>query len=245
MPQEQSGPGRSSSRGAGSGMWPHSPPMALTPSTRRPCTTTPPPTPVPRITPKTTSAPAPPPSTASERAKQLASLAIFTGRSRARGQVAAEVAAVEPGGVALADVAGGAVDRAGDADADALDAAAGLRLEALEEAADGAKAALVVEAGGGDAGAGALGAVGGEHDAFDLGAAVVETQSHRALPRLCGEYYGEVKARATNLRGRRSSTGIHRKFSGWKAAGKWLESGLPLFNRRLTVNAAGRSSRRA
>ena len=108
------------------------------PSTRRPCTTTPPPTPVPRITPKTTWAPAPPPSTASESAKQLASLAIFTGRSSTRGEVAAQVAAVQPGGVAHGDAAGGAVDRAGDADADGLDAAAGLGLEALEQAADGA-----------------------------------------------------------------------------------------------------------
>jgi hypothetical protein len=40
----------------------------------------PPPTPVPRITPNTTAAPAPAPSTASEIAKQLASLATRTGR---------------------------------------------------------------------------------------------------------------------------------------------------------------------
>ncbi len=43
----------------------------------------PPPTPEPRITPNTTGAPSPPPSTASESAKQLASLAIFTGRPSA------------------------------------------------------------------------------------------------------------------------------------------------------------------
>ena len=141
------------------------------------------------------------------------------------GEVAAEVAAVQPGGVALGDVAGGAVDGAGDADADALDAAAGFGLEALEEAADGLKAAFVVEAGGGDAGAGALGAVGGEHDAFDLGAAVVETQTHRtppALRRVLRRGEGSCNESARQAVKRRDSQEIFGLESGWKAAGKWL-----------------------
>ena len=109
------------------------------------------------------------------------------------GEVALQVAAVQPGRVALGDVAGAAVDRAGDADADALDAGARFALEPLHQPADGLEAALVVEARGGDAGAGALGAVGVEHDAFDLGAAVVETQPHRAPSPFQAEYYGEVE----------------------------------------------------
>ena len=73
LPQKQDGPGRSSSRGQGRGLWPHSPPMPLAPSITRPSTTTPPPTPVPRITPNTTRRPSAAPSVASDTAKQLAS----------------------------------------------------------------------------------------------------------------------------------------------------------------------------
>ena len=79
-PQKQAGPGRSSSRGHGSGLWPHSPAIAFAPVSTRPPTTMPPPTPVPRITPNTTAAPAPAPSVASDSAKQFASLVIRTGR---------------------------------------------------------------------------------------------------------------------------------------------------------------------
>src|ERR1035437_5946913 len=46
--------------------------MAFSPVRTLPCTTIPPPTPVPRITPNTTAAPAAAPSVASESAKQLA-----------------------------------------------------------------------------------------------------------------------------------------------------------------------------
>ena len=64
----------------GSGLWPHSPPMPRGPSISAPSNTSPPPQPVPRMTPNTERAPAPAPSTASDRAKQLASLASRTGR---------------------------------------------------------------------------------------------------------------------------------------------------------------------
>jgi hypothetical protein len=60
---------------------PHSPAIAFGPVSTAPFTTTPPPQPVPMITPNTTDAPAAAPSLASESAKQLASLARRTGRS--------------------------------------------------------------------------------------------------------------------------------------------------------------------
>src|SRR6266702_92402 len=56
-PQPQRGPGNSPGAGRGSALCPHSPPIELAPSTARPFTTTPPPTPVPRIAPNTTCAP--------------------------------------------------------------------------------------------------------------------------------------------------------------------------------------------
>ena len=87
--------GRSSPRGSGSGLWPHSPAIAFAPVSTRRSTTMPPPTPVPRITPKTTRASRAAPSTASESAKQLASLAMRTSRSEARLEVLLERPAVE------------------------------------------------------------------------------------------------------------------------------------------------------
>ena len=51
------GPDARRPRGAGSGLWPHSPAIALAPATTRPFTTRPPPVPVPMITPNTTAAP--------------------------------------------------------------------------------------------------------------------------------------------------------------------------------------------
>src|SRR5215468_3597727 len=54
--------------------------MAFLPVSARPSTTIPPPTPVPRMTPNTTRAPAAEPSTASEKAKQLASFSRRIGR---------------------------------------------------------------------------------------------------------------------------------------------------------------------
>ena len=68
----------------GSGLCPHSPAMALRPTSTLRSTAMPPPTPVPRITPKTTRAPAPAPSTASESAKQFASFSMRTTRPKAR-----------------------------------------------------------------------------------------------------------------------------------------------------------------
>ena len=69
--------------GAGSGLCPHSPAIALAPTRIRPPIAMPPPTPVPRITPNTVPWPAPAPSIASDKAKQLASLAKRTGRPSA------------------------------------------------------------------------------------------------------------------------------------------------------------------
>ncbi len=71
----------SSGRAHGSGVWPHSPPMPLAPSMTLRSTTTPPPQPVPRMTPNTTRDPDAAPSTASESAKQLASFSTRTGRA--------------------------------------------------------------------------------------------------------------------------------------------------------------------
>ena len=65
--------------------------MLCRPTSTRSFTTMPPPTPVPTITPNTMECPAPAPSTASDRAKQLASFSTFTSRpsemprSRAKG----------------------------------------------------------------------------------------------------------------------------------------------------------------
>ena len=82
-PHQHGRSGRSSPAGSGKGLWPHSPAIAFGPSSSRPSTTMPPPTPVPRITPNTTRAPRPAPSTASDSAKQLASLASRTSRPSA------------------------------------------------------------------------------------------------------------------------------------------------------------------
>src|SRR5437016_946005 len=54
--------------------------MRFAPARHRPSTTIPPPTPVPRMTPNTTGAPAAAPSVASDRAKQFASFITRTGR---------------------------------------------------------------------------------------------------------------------------------------------------------------------
>ena len=64
-------------------MWPHSPAMALAPTSIGRPTTIPPPTPVPRMTPNTLAQPAAAPSLASDKAKQLASLASRTARPSA------------------------------------------------------------------------------------------------------------------------------------------------------------------
>jgi len=62
----------------GKGLCPHSPPMPLPPSCTWPLMAIPAPHPVPIMAPKTTDLPAAAPSTASDTAKQFASLAIFT-----------------------------------------------------------------------------------------------------------------------------------------------------------------------
>jgi hypothetical protein len=119
----------------------------------------PPPTPVPRRTPKTVSKSRPAPSIASERAKQLASLATRGGRARAGLEVGLQGAADEPGGVGVLDEAGGVGDDAGDADTDgALLASFGFQLS--DEAGDGIEGGGV-GAGGGDAAVGGGGGVEG------------------------------------------------------------------------------------
>ena len=90
-------------RARAGGCGPISPATPLTPSIILPSTTTPPPQPVPMITPNTTCAPAPAPSVASDRAKQLASLA--TRRFDPEGgfsQVLVEGLVVQPGRIGAA-----------------------------------------------------------------------------------------------------------------------------------------------
>ena len=78
----------------------------------------PPPTPVPRIAPNTVLQPAAAPSIASDRAKQLASLARRTGRASAASRSPLQRAADQPGGIGVLDQAGGRRDRARHADPD-------------------------------------------------------------------------------------------------------------------------------
>ena len=80
--------------------------------------TTPPPTPVPRITPKTLSHPAAAPSVASDSAKQLASLARRTGRPSAASRSRPSGLADQPGRIGVLDEAGARRERPGDTDAD-------------------------------------------------------------------------------------------------------------------------------
>ena len=122
------GPGRSSSRGWGRGLWPHSPAIACAPVSGRPSITTPPPTPVPRITPNTMPQPAAAPSDASETAKQLASFCQPHLAAERALEVLVQRLAVQPGRVGVLDQAGGGRDRAGMADADRA-TRADLRLE--------------------------------------------------------------------------------------------------------------------
>ena len=100
------------------GLCPHSPAIAFAPVTTRPLTTSPPPTPVPRITPNTTGSPAAAPSVASESAKQFASFASRTGRPSRVGQILRQRAAVQPRRVRVLDEARGWRYDTGHADAD-------------------------------------------------------------------------------------------------------------------------------
>ena len=88
-----------------------------------PSKTSPPPQPVPRITPNTERAPAPAPSTASDSAKQLASLASRTGAAEPGLEIALERPAVEPCRIGVLHEAAGRRQRPGHADADAAGAA--------------------------------------------------------------------------------------------------------------------------
>src|SRR5215472_12898107 len=77
--------------------------MALAPGTICRLRAMPPPTPVPRMMPKTVSAPAPAPSVASDKAKQLASLANLTGRPS---DIILQRVPDQPSGVGVFDKAG-------------------------------------------------------------------------------------------------------------------------------------------
>ena len=182
MPHEQSGPGRSSSRGVGSGTCPHSPPIAFTPSTMPPVD-------------DDAAADTGPEDDAEDHLRAFAGAVHRLGKREAVGvvgdlhrpaqccrEVAAQVAAVQPGRVALGDDAGCAIDRARHADADAFDPPAGRALQLVEQTADRPDAAVVVVARRRHPRPRPLGAVGAENDALDLGAAVVEPQPHRSPP---------------------------------------------------------------
>ena len=179
-PQPQVTGGPSSGRVPGSGLWPHSPAIALAPASGLPSTTMPPPTPVPRIAPNTTRAPAAAPSTASDRARQLASLAIATGTRSASCRSRCNGTAFEPGQVDHADRHAVGADQAGHADADRADGAAAVlqRLAELGQRRQGGGIVARHVA----AQARHLAAALVQRDRRDLAAADVETDpEHRAV----------------------------------------------------------------
>ena len=169
-------PGDSTPRAAGSGLCPHSPPMALAPTSTCRSITTPPPVPVPMITPNTTRAPAAAPSVASDSAKQLASLAKRTGRSSRRDSLR-QRRAVQPGRIGVLDQPGRRRDRAGDPDADGA-GLTDLLLDLAHEAGDRAQRARVVASRRCDPPPQPLVPVAGDRDPFDLGAAQVDADPH-------------------------------------------------------------------
>ena len=155
--------------------------------------------PSPRSTPNTTRAPAPAPSVASERAKQLASLARRTGPAEARFEVAGGAAAVEPGRVRVLDQAGGGGDRARDPDADGA-APARLRLDLGDQRGDRLEGRGVVVARRGHAPPRADGVVPVEGDGLDLRPAEIDADAeHAAHAR--GRCHGCTRARRERRRG--------------------------------------------
>jgi hypothetical protein len=117
--------------------------------------------------PKTTRAPAPAPSVASERA------------SERLGEVAVEGLADEPGRVRVLDEAGHRRDGARHADADRA-AAAGLRFEGVHEARDRPDGGLIVAGRARNASLRRFRPVGGERYSFDLRSAEVDADPHRS-----------------------------------------------------------------
>jgi hypothetical protein len=110
--------------------------MALAPPRGLPSTTMPPPTPVPRITPNTTDAPAPAPSTASDRAKAVGVVGEAHFALQYRLQVALQRLADQAGGIGILDQAGD--PRLGSGDAHAHRAAgADFLFGALDQAGHG------------------------------------------------------------------------------------------------------------
>ena len=188
-PQPQVSGGPSSGRVPGRGLWPHSPAVALAPVSALPSTTMPPPTPVPRIAPNTTRAPAAAPSTASDRARQLASLATATGTRSASLQVPLQRTAFEPGQVGHADRHAVGADQPRHADADRADGAAAV-LQRLHQLGQRRQRPGIV-AGHVAAQARHLAAARIQRDRRDLAAADVETD-----PKHC----------AVDLRARRGSS---------------------------------------
>ena len=157
------------------------------PRSTLPSTTTPPPQPVPRITPNTVPWPAPAPSVASDRAKQLASFSTRTSRpsnalmSRSN---AWPFSAIE---LAFFTSAGGGADHAGDADADRCGDAE-LRLGVAHQAGDAFERGLIAVRRV-DPMPQLLAAVGRQHHDLDLGAAEVDADAvpiHAPILTRCG-----------------------------------------------------------
>ena len=158
-------------------MWPHSPAIAFGPVSTFRSTTTPPPVPVPTITPKTTRAPAAAPSTASERAKQFASFAKRTGRprsperSRSRGCPISQVEFA----FLTRPLAG---ERAPGIPTPTVAAASGVRLEVAHETGHRLERRPVVVPGRRHPAPGELRPVVRERHALDLRAPEVEPDAH-------------------------------------------------------------------
>src|SRR3954464_556385 len=142
------------------------------------------PAPVPRITAQTTSAPEPAPSTASERARQLASFSTRPPAERLR-HVPVQRPAVEPNRVGVFHNTCGLRDRAGNADAH-RSGLAERRLNLAHKARCGSNArlvaSLVVMLGCGNALAGEHHAGVAQCNCLDLGSAPVNADAHSAPP---------------------------------------------------------------
>ena len=92
-------------------------------------------------------------------------------------QIAVEGRADDPGGIGVLDPPGGGRQGAGNADADTA-AAAGLPLQSQDEIGDGFQGRPVISLGAGQAAAGQSFARFVEDNAFDLGAAQINADSH-------------------------------------------------------------------
>ncbi len=117
-PHQHCRPGSSSGCGQGSGLWPHSPVTWLRPRSTLPSTTTPPPQPVPRMTPNT-DAVAGAGAVGRFREREAVGVVLHPHLAVEQGaDVAIERVAVQRDRVGVLHQAGGRADHAGDADAD-------------------------------------------------------------------------------------------------------------------------------